>query len=627
MRAALYIRKSTPGEKMQADSHEVQEQVLRAYADRRGICVVRVYRDSASGTTVAERPGFMQLVRAVTGRHDFEAVLVRDVTRFGRFMDPDESAYWSYLFELHGVKTIYVEEMFSEDESPLAGLVKTARRVMAAEFSREKSRMVTASQERVTSLGFHRGGPAPYGMKRILVTARGEFVDDLERGVWKSLSPYRTKLAPGDPGEVAIVREIFTAFAAGASTTTISGDLNRRGVRAPRGGRWWEASVSGILRNPAYVGAAVFTRRQACLRPSDHGARRTERPGSYEPIINAETWQAVRSRQDALTLRRTDEELAAALRTGYEACGSISRRVIAPFLRCSWDTYRNRFKEGLDGALVLAYRDELEQFRSQIEDLLKECADYKKLENWEYEIEAATRLVVTFAFARRWQRGRGWRFRPAAGALTLAVALSASPLRIEAIFLARVRGRTSTMSYPASWISRHAFYPGDTKNRRRRFRLLVFGTNDAEKRFLTTARSQPLINLSSLARELGWPRHVVTRMYKRLLRRGCYLPPRKYVTGRRIKLVCSRCGEERLVQPNRALQRRSTLCWQCSITKPNHKLSTRCPRCGRARQVWPSELAKLSQGEATVCKTCRVSVLRADSLNRRRAATERPPEA
>jgi len=84
--------------------------------------------------------------------------------------------------------------------------------VMAAEFSKDRSRVVSASQERVTRLGFLRGGPPPLGLKRIMVTRGGEPLQT-EAGEWKGLASCRTKLAPGDANDVEVVRNIFRMYA------------------------------------------------------------------------------------------------------------------------------------------------------------------------------------------------------------------------------------------------------------------------------------------------------------------------------------------------------------------------------------------------------------------------------
>ncbi|MDE4911209.1 recombinase family protein [Methylobacterium sp. 092160098-2] len=91
-RAAAYLRMSTD---MQSFSTEGQLAHIQIYAERRGFDVVRVYEDAGrSGLTVDGREAFRRLIDdVVSGRADFEAILVYDISRWGRFQDADEGAH------------------------------------------------------------------------------------------------------------------------------------------------------------------------------------------------------------------------------------------------------------------------------------------------------------------------------------------------------------------------------------------------------------------------------------------------------------------------------------------------------------------------------------------------------
>src|ERR1700740_187345 len=105
IRAAEYLRKSTEHQKY---SIENQADAIRVYAARRGIQIVRTYADQKSGLLFDRRRGLRQLIEEVlTGRADFTAVLVYDVTRWGRFQDPDESAYYEYICKHAKIKVHY----------------------------------------------------------------------------------------------------------------------------------------------------------------------------------------------------------------------------------------------------------------------------------------------------------------------------------------------------------------------------------------------------------------------------------------------------------------------------------------------------------------------------------------
>jgi DNA invertase Pin-like site-specific DNA recombinase len=91
-RAAEYVRMSTEHQKY---STENQAEAIRRYADQRGIQIVRTYADEGkSGLKLDGRDALKRLIDDVqNGRAEFEAILVYDVSRWGRFQDADESAY------------------------------------------------------------------------------------------------------------------------------------------------------------------------------------------------------------------------------------------------------------------------------------------------------------------------------------------------------------------------------------------------------------------------------------------------------------------------------------------------------------------------------------------------------
>lgn len=70
-----------------------------------------------------------------------------------------------------------------------------------------------------------------------------------------------------NPGEAAVVRRIFAAYAAGRSARRIAHDLNAEGVPAPGGRSWGASTISGnaargigILNNELYFGRLVWNK-------------------------------------------------------------------------------------------------------------------------------------------------------------------------------------------------------------------------------------------------------------------------------------------------------------------------------------------------------------------------------
>jgi len=94
--AAQYLRMST---EHQQYSFVNQADAIARYAKEHGFLIVKTYSDGAkSGLRIMNRPGLKQVLKdVVDGKVQFRAILVYDVSRWGRFQDADESAHYEYL--------------------------------------------------------------------------------------------------------------------------------------------------------------------------------------------------------------------------------------------------------------------------------------------------------------------------------------------------------------------------------------------------------------------------------------------------------------------------------------------------------------------------------------------------
>jgi len=103
-RAAEYLRMSTEHQKY---STENQADRIRQYADQYSMEIVKTYADEGkSGLSIEGRGGLKQLIDDVeSGIADFEVILVYDISRWGRFQDADESAYYEYICKRAGIST------------------------------------------------------------------------------------------------------------------------------------------------------------------------------------------------------------------------------------------------------------------------------------------------------------------------------------------------------------------------------------------------------------------------------------------------------------------------------------------------------------------------------------------
>ncbi len=211
IRAAQYVRMSTEHQKY---STENQADIIARYAAARGFEIVRTYADEGkSGLNIGGREALQELISDVTsGRADYSVILAYDISRWGRFQDADQSAYYEFICRRAGVSVHYCAEQFENDGSIGSTIIKTVKRAMAGEYSRELSAKVFTGQCRLIRYGFRQGGPAGYGLRRLLVDENRNAKAELARGEHKSLQTDRVILQPGPPEEVETVRRIYRTF-------------------------------------------------------------------------------------------------------------------------------------------------------------------------------------------------------------------------------------------------------------------------------------------------------------------------------------------------------------------------------------------------------------------------------
>ena len=353
-RAAQYVRMST---EHQQYSTENQADKIREYADHRGIEIVRTYADEGkSGLRIDGRQALQRLIQDVqAGNVDFQVILVYDVSRWGRFQDADESAYYEYICRRAGLQVTYCAEQFENDGSPVSTIVKGVKRAMAGEYSRELSTKVFAGQCRLVELGYRQGGPAGFGLRRVLVDQAGQMKSPLVRGEQKSLQTDRVILMPGPQDEVSIVNRMFGWFIDdGLVESQIAARLNEMGVRSDLGREWTRAAVHQILTNEKYVGTNVYNRISFKLKklrvrnPPDMWIRREE---AFEAIVPSEAFYTAQGIIRARARRYSDDELLSRLKGLYQHHGFLSGFVIdeAEGLPSS-AVYAHRF-----GSLIRAY--------------------------------------------------------------------------------------------------------------------------------------------------------------------------------------------------------------------------------------------------------------------------------
>lgn len=355
-RAAQYIRMST---EHQQYSTENQSDVIREYARKRGLEIVRTYEDAGkSGLRIEGRDSLKKLIQDVqAGAVNFETIIVYDISRWGRFQDADESAYYEYICRRAGIAVEYCAEQFENDGSPTATIIKSVKRAMAGEYSRELSTKVFKGQCKLIQLGYRQGGPAGYGLRRMLVDQTGNPKGPLKRGEHKSLQTDRVILVPGSDEEVQMVRRMYEMFTRdGMKESQIADWLNSQGIHNTELGRpWTRGMIQQVLTNEKYIGNNIYNRvsfklkkKRVCNSP-DMWIRMD---GAFDAVIDPELFYMARGIFVERARRFTSEELLEMLKKLLATHSMLSSALIdgAEGVPSS-SVFQNRF-----GSLIKAYQ-------------------------------------------------------------------------------------------------------------------------------------------------------------------------------------------------------------------------------------------------------------------------------
>jgi site-specific DNA recombinase len=167
----------------------------------------------------------------------------------------------------HGVRLRTAEDDFFADDR-IGLLMAAVQGQRNSEDSRRKSESVAAGLRRRAAQRGMFSGPAPYGY---------EYAVD------------GSGIVP-NAAEAEIVRRIFAEYVSGQSLSDIALRLHRDGIRTKKGSLWRQSTVSGIVRNPVYVGK-VKSRVELF-------------DGVHQPIVDDDLWTKASQLVEAMPSKR-----------------------------------------------------------------------------------------------------------------------------------------------------------------------------------------------------------------------------------------------------------------------------------------------------------------------------------
>ena len=376
VRVAQYLRMST--DHQQYSLHN-QSEYIKDYAEKNNMEIAYTYDDAGkSGVSIVGRHSLQQLLSDVEQKKiDIQAVLFYDVSRFGRFQNSDEAAYYSFLFERNGVDLIYCSEPIPTKDFPLeSSVILNIKRSSAAYHSRNLSEKVFIGQVNLIKLGYHQGGMAGYGLRRLLVDENGIAKEILNFRKRKSIQTDRVILIPGPKNEIKIVNRIYDLFIdSNVPEFIIAERLNEQSIPAENGTSWTRAKIHQILTNEKYIGNNIYNKTSSKLKSRlvknpKHEWVRCDK--AYKPIISKKKYNKAQEIIQLRSIHLTNEDLLEKLKEKLESNGKLSGFIIdEDDTGPSSSVYRTRFGGLLRAYTLIGYKPEHDYSYLKINEALR----------------------------------------------------------------------------------------------------------------------------------------------------------------------------------------------------------------------------------------------------------------
>lgn len=267
-KAIAYYRHSA--EDKQENSVPIQRGHIEKFVKRHKIELIHEEADEGKSWLSANRPWFTALFENWILNPEapvFDYILVYDVSRWGRFQDQDEAAYYEFQCRKRGKRVIYVSKWFPKEEDELILHLQTSiERYMAAEYSRQLSHKVFYGSVEISKKWYSAGWIAPYGMWRLLLDENRKPIRVLKHGEHKLISNQRIIFTPLGDSTTGVVKDVFSLFLEGNSLTQISEYLNQRNIKSYMGWEWNAAKIRRILTNTSYIWEKTYNKTSNKLK-------------------------------------------------------------------------------------------------------------------------------------------------------------------------------------------------------------------------------------------------------------------------------------------------------------------------------------------------------------------------
>ncbi|MBR4545890.1 MAG: recombinase family protein [Oscillibacter sp.] len=326
----MYLRKSRADleaeQRGEGETLARHEHALLELANRLQLNPLDIYREVASGESIAARPVMQKLLSEVEAGL-WAGVLVMEVERLARG-DTIDQGIVAQAFKFSGTKIITPSKTYDPDnefdeEYFEFGLFMSRREYKTINRRLQRGRVASVKE------GKYVASTPPYGYSR----------QKLEHDKGYVLTP--------NPEEAQVVKMIFTLYTSGEErpdgtrerlgVSRIVRRLNDLKIPPQRGDVWTPPSVRDMLKNPVYIGKLRWNWRKSVKR-RDNGDIVISRPrsvenlllasGRHEPIITPDIFYAAQEYLAAKNAPSVREKgVIQNPLAGLVVCGKCGRRM------------------------------------------------------------------------------------------------------------------------------------------------------------------------------------------------------------------------------------------------------------------------------------------------------------
>ncbi len=301
-KAVAYYRHSA--EDKQENSVPIQREHAQKFAAKHNIEIIHEEADEGVSGLIANRPGFKRLFNNWVYNLEapqFDYVLFYDISRWGRFQDQDEGAYYAFMCKKHGKNLVNVFRGFPQEGQELTNsLIEAIDRYTAADYSKVLSGKVWHGSMKISKNGFSAGGTAPYGMARLLLDENKNPIGILKKGQHKLISNQRVIFTPANDDTTQTIKSIFNLFVDNwHNPNEIAEILNEKGILSANGGSWNASKILRILNNEIYTGTRIYNKTWGRLKQKKKRNPRSDWaivPNAFSAVIDSSIFQQAQER-------------------------------------------------------------------------------------------------------------------------------------------------------------------------------------------------------------------------------------------------------------------------------------------------------------------------------------------